>query len=150
VEWKTLAALWLRTEILLTKSCHTNISFTQIRESSIPDEWKEWMNAKLMNINAKRPTESFGKAFTVYLKGLPSSTMKKNGTVMMEIWCHPRKTGIIGLLLCLNWQVVFSGTGNDWKHNMQCVKDIFNAISVVTGPLVVNLAPQNVNVPNCA
>ncbi|KIM73061.1 hypothetical protein PILCRDRAFT_15545 [Piloderma croceum F 1598] len=62
-EWKSLAALWLRTEILLAKSCRTNLSFTQIRESSILDEWKEWMNSKLMNIDAKRPAESFGKAF---------------------------------------------------------------------------------------
>src|SRR6202044_2879915 len=64
-EWKSLAALWLRTEILLAKSCRTDLSFTQIRESSIPDRWKEWMNSKLMNIDAKRPAESFGKAFTV-------------------------------------------------------------------------------------
>jgi hypothetical protein len=63
------------------------------------------------------------------LEGLPLSTMKNNGTVMTEIWCHHRKTGIIRLLLCLNWQAVFSGAGNDWKHNMQHVKDIFNAIS---------------------
>ena len=128
-EWKALAALWLRTEILLAKSDRGDLSFAQIRESSIPDEWKEWMNAKLMKIDAKCPAESFGKAFTGYLKGLPSGTMKNNGTVMTEIWCRPGKTGIIGLLLCLNWQAVYSGAGNDWTQNMRRVESIFNAIS---------------------
>ena len=128
-EWKALAALWLRTEILLAKSDRGDLSFAQIRESSIPDEWKEWMNAKLMKTDAKRPAESFGKAFTGYLKGLPSGTMKNNGTVMTEIWCRPGKTGIIGLLLCLNWQAVYSGAGNDWTQNMRRVESIFNAIS---------------------
>jgi hypothetical protein len=128
-EWKALAALWLQTEILLAKSDHTNISFNQIPESSIPDGWKEWMNAKLMNTDAKRPAELFGKTITGYLKGLPSSTMKKNGTVMTETWCRPGKTGIIGLLLCLNWQAVYSGTRNYWKQNVERVEDIFNTIS---------------------
>ena len=87
------------------------------------------MNAKLMSIDAKCPAEPFRKAFTGYLKGLPSSTMKNNGTVMTEIWCRPGKTGIIGLLLCLNWQAVYSGAGNDWKQNMKRVEGILNAIS---------------------
>jgi hypothetical protein len=129
VEWKALAALWLRTEISLAKSDRNDLSFTQIRKSSIPNEWKDWMNAKLMNTDAKCPLESFGKSFTVYLKSLPSTTFTTNGTVMTEIWCRPGKTGIIGLLLCLNWQAVFSGAGNDWKKNMKRVEDIFNAIS---------------------
>jgi hypothetical protein len=129
VEWKALAALWLRTEILLARSDRSDLSFAQIHKSSIPDEWKEWMNAKLMNIDAQRPAESFGKSFTGYLKGLPSSSMKINGTVMTEIWCRPGKTGIIGLLLCLHWQAVFSGAGNDWNENMKRVEDIFNAIA---------------------
>jgi hypothetical protein len=129
VQWKALAALWLRTEILLTKSGRTDLSFTQVHKSSIPEEWKEWMNAKLMSVDARPPAASFGKVFTNYLMGLPSSTMEKKGTVMTEIWCRPGKTGIIGLLLCLYWQAEFSGAGNDWKMNMKRVEDIFNAIS---------------------
>ncbi|KIM87690.1 hypothetical protein PILCRDRAFT_4104 [Piloderma croceum F 1598] len=129
VQWKALAALWLRTEILLAKSGRTDLSFTQVHKSSIAEEWKEWMNAKLMSVDARPPAASFGKVFTNYLMGLPSSTMEKKGTVMTEIWCRPGKTGIIGLLLCLYWQAEFSGAGNDWKMNMKRVEDIFNAIS---------------------
>ncbi|KIM77613.1 hypothetical protein PILCRDRAFT_11868 [Piloderma croceum F 1598] len=105
VQWKALTALWLRTEILLTKSGRTDLSFTQVHKSSIPEEWKEWMNAKLMSVDARPPAASFGKVFTNYLMGLPSSTMEKKG--MAE----------------------FSGAGNNWKMNMKRVEDIFNAIS---------------------
>ena len=127
-EWKTLAALWLRTEVLLSKSDRTDLSFDQIRLSSIPEAWKDWMSAKLMNVDANRPAEIFGTVFTDYLNKLPSSTMAIGGTVMTEIWCRPGKTGIIGLLLCLYWQAECSGAGNDWKMNITRVGYIFNAI----------------------
>jgi len=108
VDWKALAALWLRAEIALAKFCQTNLSYNQIREASIPDQWKDWMYAKLMKTDAKGPSESFRKVFTAYLNGLPSSTMAIQGTVMTEIWCRPGKTGIISLLLCLYWQAEYS------------------------------------------
>ena len=127
-EWKTLAALWLRAEVLLSKSDRTDLSFDQIRLSSIPEAWKDWMSAKLMNVDANRPAEIFGTVFTDYLNKLPSSTMAIGGTVMTEIWCRPGKTGIIGLLLCLYWQAECSGAGNDWKMNITRVGYIFNAI----------------------
>ena len=127
-EWKTLAALWLRAEVLLSKSARTDLSFDQIRQSSIPEAWKDWMLAKLMNTDANRPAEIFGTVFTDYLNKLPSSTMAIGGTVMTEIWCRPGKTGIIGLLLCLYWQAECSGAGNDWKANITRVRYIFNAI----------------------
>jgi len=85
VEWKTLAALWLRTEVLLSKSARTDLSFDQIRQSSIPEAWKDWMLAKLMNTDANRPAEIFGTVFTDYLNKLPLSTMAIGGTVMTEI-----------------------------------------------------------------
>jgi len=127
-EWKALAALWLRAEVLLSKSGRNDLSFDQIRQCSIPEPWKDWMSAKLMNIDANRPAEIFGTIFTEYLNKLPSSTMAIGGTVMTEIWCRPGKTGIIGLLLCLYWQAECSGAGNDWKMNITRVGYIFNAI----------------------
>ena len=81
-----------------------------------------------MKTDVVRPPESFGKVFTNYLKGLPSTVLEIGGTVMTEIWCRPGKTGIMGLLLCLNWQAVYSGAGRDWEGNMKCVEAIFNAI----------------------
>ncbi|KIM72740.1 hypothetical protein PILCRDRAFT_15871 [Piloderma croceum F 1598] len=127
-EWKTLAALWLRAEMVLSKSGRTNLSFDEIHVSSIPDPWKDWMSAKVMNIDARRLSVAFGLVFTDYLNKLPSSTMAIQGTVMTEIWCRPGKTGIIGLLLCLYWQAEFSGAGHDWKANLMRVGYIFNAI----------------------
>ena len=128
VEWRALGALWVQAETALSRSGRTDLSFNEVREAPIPDEWKEWMNAKLMNIEAKRPAEPFGKVFTHYLKSLPSTTLKAGGTVGMQMWCRPGKTGVLGLLLCLYWQAEYSGVGNDWMANVKVVEHIFNAI----------------------
>jgi len=112
VQWRSLAALWLWAKSTLSKSGRTDLSFTQIRKASIPEEWKEWMNAKLMKTDAKRPSDKFGKVFTDYLNGLPSTPSDIGGAVMAAVWCHPGKTGILGLLLCLYWQAEYSGSGN--------------------------------------
>ena len=74
------------------------------------------------------PAESFRKVFTNYLKGLPLTTMETGGTVMTEIWCCPGKMGILGLLLCLYWQLEYSGAGLYWEGNVKHVESIFNAI----------------------
>ena len=126
--WQTLGALWLHTKKLFSKSRRTDLSFNEICKSSIPKEWKDWMFAKLMKTNSKCPMESFSKVFTMYLSGLPSGATVTNCTIMNEMWCCQGKTGIIRLILCLYWQPSFSGTGNDWKANMQHVEDIFNTI----------------------
>jgi hypothetical protein len=130
-EWQALAALWLRAETALFKAGRTDLSFTEIQKASIPDEWKEWMNAKLLKTDAKRPAESFGQVFTNYLNGLPSTVMDIGGTVMTEIWCRQGRTGILGLLLCLYWQAEYSGGGKSWKANMKRVEGIFNAILAI-------------------
>lgn len=126
--WQALATLWLRTEAALVKAGRMDLSFTEIRKSSIPEEWKEWMYAKQMKTDAKRPSESFGKVFTDYLRSLPSSTQAIGGTAMAQIWSRPGKTGIVGLLLCLYWQADCSGAGKDWEDNIKRVEGIFNAI----------------------
>ena len=99
--WQSLAKLWIRTETVLLKSNLNDLSFTQIHKSSIPEDWKNWMNAKLMNTDARLPDESFGKSFTQYLKGLQLTSQDSGSTVMSALWCRPGKTGILGLLLCL-------------------------------------------------
>lgn len=127
-DWKALASLWLRAEMALAKACRTDLSYNEIRGASIPNEWKDWMYAKLMKTDATGPSEAFGKVFTAYLDELPSSTMATPGTVMTEIWCRPGRTGIIGLLLCLYWQAEYSGAGHGWQANVKRVRYIFNAI----------------------
>jgi hypothetical protein len=89
---------------LLSKFGRTELSFDEIRKSSIPEDWKEWIYSKLMKTDAKCPAESFGHVITNYLNGLPSTMLTIGGTVMTEIWCRPGKTGILGLILCLYWQ----------------------------------------------
>ena len=126
--WQALAQLWLHAEAALAKSAHSDLSFTQIHKSAIPEDWKDWMNAKLMNIDARPPAESFIKAFTNYLKGLNFTMADQGITVMSTLWCHPGKTGIVGLLLCLHWQAEYSGAGHDWDTNIKCVEAIFNTI----------------------
>jgi hypothetical protein len=127
-EWQALATLWLRAETWLSKSGRSELTLAEIRTSSIPDEWKHWMSAKLMKTNTNPPSESFGQVFTDYLDGLPSSVLEEGGTVMAQEWCRPGRTGIVGLLLCLYWQAECSGTGPGWKANMKRVEQVFNAI----------------------
>jgi hypothetical protein len=127
-DWQTLGNLWLRTETALARSGRTDLTFAEIHNLSIPDEWKDWMCAKLMRTEAARPAESFGKVFTDYLNGLPSSAQKLSGTVMNEGWSRPGKTGIVGLILCLYWQAEYAGAGKDWQENIKRVERIFNAI----------------------
>ena len=130
-KWRALGSLWLRAEQALSKSGRTDLSFDEVRKSNIPEDWKDWMNAKIMRIDARRPAESFGKTFTDYIKQLPPDTAQVGGTVMDNIWCRPGKTGILGLLLCIYWQAEHSGAGNDWELNIQYVEGIFNAILAV-------------------
>jgi len=127
-DWHALGALWLRAETALCKSGRVDLTYQEISSSSIPDEWKDWMYAKLMRTDANRPADTFGQVFTEYLNGLPETTRTNGGTIMSEVWCRPGRTGILGLLLCLYWQAEYSGAGNDWKVNLKVVEDIFNAI----------------------
>jgi hypothetical protein len=130
-KWQALASLWLRAEATLVKSGRSDLSYNEIDQSSIPEEWKDWMSAKLLRTDAKRPPDSFGQRFTDYLQGVPSSSQDNRDNVMSEMWTRPGKTGIIGLLLCLYWQAEYSGGGKDWELNMDRVKCIFNAILAI-------------------
>jgi hypothetical protein len=130
-KWQALAAKWLRAEAALSKSGNIELTFTEIRHSAIPDDWKDWMSAKVLKIDARPPSDSFGQAFTDYLRGLPPSALKVGGTAMSEVWARPGKTGVIGLLLCLYWQAEYSGAGKDWNNNIKRIDSIFNAILAI-------------------
>ena len=127
-EWQSLAKLWLCMELFLIKAAQSNLSFNKICLSNIPQDWKDWMSAKLMSSGASQPVESFRPKFTKYLKGLPPSVRRTGGTVMEQVWCRSGKTGTVGLLLCLFWQAEYSGAGNEWKENIKCIQEIFQAI----------------------
>ena len=43
------------------------------------------MNAKLMKTDVKCPSDKFGKVFTNYLNGLPSTVSDIGGTVMVAV-----------------------------------------------------------------
>ena len=62
--WQVLCKLWLHAEAILESSTCSDLSFTQIHKSAIPEDWKDWMNSKLMNSNAKAPADTFGNVFT--------------------------------------------------------------------------------------
>jgi hypothetical protein len=72
--------------------------------------------------------DRFRQMLLDYLHRLPSSVFSVGGTVMSQVWCHPGRTGILRLLLCLYWHAKYSGTGPDWNANMKCIKQIYNAI----------------------
>ena len=69
-QWQGVCKLWLCAETLLEGSTHSNLSFTQISKSAIPEDWKDWMHLKLMNSDVRPPVDSFGNMFTDYFKGL--------------------------------------------------------------------------------
>ena len=127
-QWQSLAQLWLCTELALVKAARSDLSFNNICQSKLPEDWKNWMISKLMKSNAHRPTNTFGQHFTNYIKRLPTDVWKEGGTVMQQVWCHSGKTGILGLLLCLYWQAEYCGTGHARKGNIKAVEQIFNAI----------------------
>ena len=56
--WQVLCKLWLCAEAILESSTCSNLSFTQIRKSAIPEDWNNWMNSKLMNSDAKPPVDT--------------------------------------------------------------------------------------------
>ena len=115
---------------MLSKSGHIDLSFNEIYQSSGLAEWEEWMYAKVMKTDEKYLVKLFEKVFTNYLNGLMSSIMVIKATVMTEIWCHPGKTGIIGLLLCFYWQAKYSGSENECTANIKHIEYIFNSILV--------------------
>jgi hypothetical protein len=100
----------------------------EVSSSSIPDEWKEWIIAKINKTPASPPLDTFGQVLTTFLSRLPQSVFKVGGTVITQVWCRPGKTGIVGLMLCLRWQAKYSDTGHNWKANIKRVERIFNAI----------------------
>ena len=102
-EWQLLAKPWLCMELSLVKAAWSDLLFNKIHLSNIPQDWKDWMSAKLMSSNASQPAELFGPKFTKYLKGLPPSVHMTGGAVMEQVWCRSGKTGMVGLLLCLFW-----------------------------------------------
>jgi hypothetical protein len=130
-QWQALGSLWLCAEQALSKSGRTDLSFAKIKQSDIPEEWKDWAYAKIMKVDARPPSESFGKTFTTYLSRYSSDAEDMAGTVMSNTWCRPGKTGILGLLVCLYWQAEYSGAGNDWETNRERVECILNAILAV-------------------
>jgi hypothetical protein len=130
-QWQALGSLWLRAEQALSKSGRTDLSFAEIKQSDMPEEWKDWAYAKIMKVDARPPSESFGKTFTTYLSRYSSDAEDMAGTVMSNTWCRPGKTGILGLLVCLYWQAEYSGAGNDWETNRERVECILNAILAV-------------------
>ena len=123
-----LCKLWLRAEAILESSTRSDLSFTQIHKSTIPEDWKDWMNSKLMNSDAKPPADTFRNVFTEYLNRLQLTVKESTNTVMSAIWCCSGKTGILGLFLCLYWQVEYLGARHDWEGNMKCIESIFNTI----------------------
>ncbi|KIM91745.1 hypothetical protein PILCRDRAFT_851 [Piloderma croceum F 1598] len=127
-QWQALGVLWLHAEQALSKSGRTDLLMGEVRKSDIPEQWKDWMYAKIMRTDALRPSETFRKVFTNYLRQLPPGSVDIGGTVMTNIWCRPGRTGIIGLLLCLYWQAKYSGAGKEWQSNIRYVEDILNAI----------------------
>ena len=127
-QWQSLARLWLHAELALVKAAWSNLSFNNISQSELPEDWENWMISKLMKSDAHRPTNTFGQHFTDYIKHLPTDVRKEGGTVMQQVWCCSGKTSILGLLLCLYWQAEYCGTGHAWKGNIKSVEQIFNAI----------------------
>lgn len=111
LEWHNLAMLWLWTKTFLLKAPRPNLTLTEIHKSNIPQVWKDWISSKIMKVDTPCPSETFGPIFTRYLKGLPTSIRISGGTVMEQEWCRSGKTRVIGLLLCLFWQVEYSGVG---------------------------------------
>ena len=127
-QWQSLARLWLRAELALVKAARSDLSFNNISQSELPEDWKNWMISKLMKSDAHHPINTFRQHFTDYIKRLPTDVWKEGGTVMQQVWCHSGKTGILGLLLCLYWQAEYCGTGHAWKGNIKAAEQIFNAI----------------------
>ena len=99
-QWQALCKLWLCAEAILESSTCSDLSFTQIHKSAIPEDWKDWMNSKLMNSDARAPADTFGNVFTKYLNRLQLTVKESTNTVMSAIWCRSGKKQVY-LAFCL-------------------------------------------------
>ena len=128
-DWRSLATLWLRTEMTLSKTGRQGLSFNDIRRLTILDVIKDWMYCKQLSQDGKPPSgDGFRKIWMEFLRALPIAKWKKDKTILEEMWCRPGKTGIIVFVLGLYWQAEYSGAGHDWKQNLKCVGEIFDLI----------------------
>jgi len=127
-DWHALAALWLRAEAQLVRLGRPDLEFDEVRTSSLPGALKEWVQCKLLRVDAPRPRESFGTEFTAYLQQLPWDKMTQGNNILDQIWCRTGKSGTLILVVGLYWQAIFSGGGNKWNDNMGHVDKIFQAI----------------------
>ena len=115
-EWQVFGALWLQMEATLSRSGRTDLSFTKIHKSFIPEEWKEWMNVKLMNINVKWPMDSFVHVLTSYLKSLPW----KSAALLWQKYGAAQKRQAF-------WAFYFVSIG---RQNNRCQKQLENQFKV--------------------
>ena len=76
-QWQSLARLWLRAELALVKAAWSNLSFNNISQSELLEDWENWMISKLMKSDAHRPTNTFGQHFTDYIKHLPTDVQRE-------------------------------------------------------------------------
>jgi hypothetical protein len=127
-DWHTLAALWLRAEAQLARLGRPDLEFDEVHKSSLPRALKDWVQSKLLRVDAPLPRESFGNEFTQYLQQLPWDDMLKGDNILEQMWCRTGKSGTLMLIVGLYWQAIFSGGGKKWKDNMDRVEKIFQQI----------------------
>lgn len=112
----------------MNRTGRSDLKYQEIHASSLPDALKEWMCCKLLRVDAPRPGEPFGNAFTDYLVGLPWTSFTNDNAIMDEVWCRPGRTGTIVLLVGLYWQALYSGAGKKWASNLERVETVFRTI----------------------
>lgn len=128
--WANLANLWLRAETAVGKAGAAPLNADEISESPLPNEWKAWLLHQVNPANGRLlPEKSFDICLTEYLRGLNWMQLESDlDHVLSYPWARSGKTGLIGLLLVLNWQAIYSGTGKAWMDNVALVTKLFQAI----------------------
>lgn len=126
--WHSLASTWLRAETALHRSGKPDLTYKEIKDSSLPDDWKDWMYNKLMRVDNRGPSDSWPQCFTEYLQTLSIAPDASNHTFFDEPWVRSGRTGIIGLVNGLNWQALHFAAGPDWESNVAHVESLFHAI----------------------
>ena len=129
-EWQEFTQKWLAAEAILVKSGKGTMTRKDIESSGLPQPLQQWALSHI----TKKPfdrvilTEQFGDQMNKWWHGIAGSGLQEGDHVLKNLWCRTGHTGIIMLVLGMNWWAQHSGGGNKWQTVLKEMTTMFQAV----------------------